>query len=70
MKKLTLSELSVKSFPTSTRGGYEVIAVQEYDTVHSGVCTCLMFCNSEPRLNCTQVCPDDEVRVTDNSCRA
>ncbi len=56
-KKLSLSEIRVKSFPTSARGG--LIAEQEYDTVHSGVCTCFMFCNSEPRLNCTQVCPDE-----------
>jgi len=57
-RKLTLTQLRVKSFPTSDRGGLNAIA-QQYDTVHSGVCTCLMPCGSDPRLNCTDVCPDD-----------
>ncbi len=59
-KKLSLHELEVKSFPTRVRSGLEMIAVdQQYDTVHSGVCTCLFDCDSDPNLNCTQVCPDE-----------
>jgi len=65
-KKLTLSELELVSFPTSIRGGAEVVAVQEYKTVHSGVCTCLMDCNTEARLNCTQVCGEEVQQLTGN----
>jgi len=59
-KKMSLESLAVKSFPTSLRGGIDAVAVENrYDTVHSGVCTCLMDCASDARLNCTQVCPDE-----------
>ncbi len=54
-KKLTLSEIRVKSFTTGVRAG------QGYDQVVSkptGICTCLMFCNSEPRL-----CTDDQIFI-------
>ena len=64
-KKLSLTDLEVQSFPTTPiMGGMNAVDIEPWDTKYSGVCTCLMFCNSEPRLNCTkETCPEP---VTDD----
>ena len=60
-KKLSLVELKVKSFPTNLTGGLEVIGVeQQNDTVHSGICTCLLDCTTERIYSCPDGCPKIE----------
>jgi hypothetical protein len=66
-KKLPLSKLQVKSFTTTVRGGQEPIGIepQRYNTVYSGVCTCLMFCASREDLSCPDGCPVVQVEPRD-----